>query len=68
MYKVIHRFIDLQDNNHAYSVGDTFPHNGVEVDAERIAELASDKNRLGIPLIEEIAEKPKRTRKKKDEE
>ena len=68
MYKVINRFFDLQDNNHAYSVGDIFPHNGVEVDAERIAELASDKNRLGVPLIEEIAEKPKRTRKKKDEE
>ena len=57
----------LQNNNHAYYVGDTFPHNGVDVDAERIAELASDKNRLGVPLIEEIAEKPKRTRKKKDE-
>ena len=68
MYRVINRFFDLQDNNHAYSVGDTFPHNGVEVDAERIAELTSDKNRLGVPLIEEIAEKPKRTRKKKDEE
>ena len=68
MYRVINRFFDLQDNNHAYSVGDTFPHNGVEVDDERIAELASGKNRLGVPLIEEIAEKPKRTRKKKDEE
>ena len=68
MYKVIKSFTDLQDNNHAYSVGDTFPHNGVEVDAERIAELASAKNRLGVPLIEEIEEKPKRTRKKKDEE
>ena len=68
MYKVIKSFTDLQDNNHTYSVGDTFPHNGVEVDAERIAELASDKNRLGVPLIEEIAEKPKRTRKKKYEE
>ena len=68
MYKVIKSFTDLQDNNHAYSVGDTFPHNGVEVGAERIAELASDKNRLGVPMIEEIAEKPKRTRKKKYEE
>ena len=68
MYKVIKRFRDLKDNYHAYSVGDTFPHNGVDVDAERIAELASDKNRLGVPLIEEIAEKPKRTRKKKVEE
>ena len=68
MYRVIHKFYDLKDNNHAYSMGDIFPHDGVEVEAERIAELASDKNRMGIPLIEEIAEKPKRTRKKKDEE
>ena len=68
MYKVIKKFRDMQDGLYAYSVGDTFPHNGVEVDAERIAELASDKNRRHIPLIEEIAEKPKRTRKKKDEE
>ena len=68
MYKVIKSFTDLQDNNYAYYVGDTFPHNGVDVGAERIAELASDKNRRGIPLIEEVAEKPKRTRKKKDEE
>ena len=67
MYRVVKRFYDLKAN-HAYSVWDTFPHNSVEVDAERIAELSGDKNRLGIPLIEEIVEKPKRTRKKKDEE
>ena len=67
MYKVIKSFTDLQDNNHAYYVGGTFPHNGGDVDAERIAELSSDKNLQGVPLIEEIAEKPKRTRKKKDE-
>ena len=64
MYRVIHKFYDLKDNNHAYSVGDTFPHDGVDVDAERLSELASKNNRLGVPLIEEIAEKPKRTRKK----
>ena len=64
MYRVINAFRDLKDNNHVYSVGDTFPHNGVEVDAERLSELASDKNRLGVPLIEEVTEKPKRTRKK----
>ena len=68
MYKVIKKFRDMQDGFHVYSVGDTFPHNGVDVDAERIAELASDKNRLGVPLIEKIAEKPKRRRKKKVEE
>ena len=66
MYRVIKSFTDLQDNNYAYSVGDTFPHNGVEVGAERIAELASDKNLQGVPLIEGVAEKTKRTRKKKE--
>ena len=66
MYRVIKQFYDLKEN-HAYSVGDTFPHDGVEVCSERIAELASDKNRIGVPLIEAIEEKPKRTRKKKDE-
>ena len=68
MYRVIHNFYDLKDSNHAYSVGDTFPHNGVEVGAERVTELASDNNRLGVPLIEEVTEKPKRSRRKKDEE
>ena len=67
MYRVIKAFTDLKAS-HVYHVGDTFPHNDVEVDAERISELASEKNRLGVPLIEEIVEKPKRTRKKKDEE
>ena len=68
MYKVIKSFTDLQDNNYAYYVGDTFPRNGVEAGAERVAELSSDKNLQGVPLIEEIVEKPKRTRKKKSEE
>ena len=68
MYKVIKYFTDLQDNNYAYYVGDTFPRNGVEVGSERIAELSSDKNLQGVPLIEEVVEKPKRTRKKKDDE
>ena len=63
MYKVIKSFTDLQDNNYAYSVGDTFPHNGVEVGAERIAELSSDKNLQGVPLTEEVLEKPNRSRK-----
>ena len=65
MYKVVHRFYDLKDNNHAYFVGDVFPHNGVEVDADRVAELASGKNKIGVPLIEEIPEKPKKKAVKK---
>ena len=68
MYRVIKAFRDLKDNNHVYSVGDTFPRNGVEAGAERLAELSSDKNLQGVPLIEEVVEKPKRTRKKKSDE
>ena len=67
-YKVIEYFEDLQDNGRPYNVGDVFPVDGNTVTAERIAELASTQNRRHIPLIEEIEEKPKRTRKKKDEE
>ena len=66
-YKVIAYFEDLQDNGRPYNVGDMFPVDGNTVTSERIAELASTQNRRRIPLIEEVAEKPKRTRKKKDE-
>ena len=67
-YKVIEYFEDLQDNGRPYNVGDVFPADGNTVSAERIAELASTQNLRRIPLIEEIEEKPKRTRKKKSEE
>ena len=67
-YKVIEYFEDLQDNGRPYNVGDAFPAYGNAVSDERIAELASTQNRRRIPLIEKVVEKPKRTRKKKDEE
>ena len=66
-YKVIEYFEDLQDNGRPYNVGDVFPEDGNTVSAERIAELASTQNRRRIPLIEEVVEKPKRTRKQKAE-
>ena len=56
MYKVISLFTDLQDNGYKYRVGDAYPRKGYAPTAERIAELASDKNKRGIPLIEEIPE------------
>lgn len=52
-YKVIVRFVDLQDNRHEYNKGDAFPREGKRVSKKRIAELAGDKNRRGIPLIAE---------------
>ena len=68
MYKVIERFMDLQDDNYIYEVGDAYPREGASQTLERIRELASNSNKIGKSLIEEIVEKPKRTRKKKDEE
>ena len=56
-YKVIKHFVDLQDNNHKYDVGDTYPRKGVSVLPSRINELASAENLQGVPLIEEIPEK-----------
>ena len=54
MYKVIKFFRDLQDNNHAYKVGDIFPHKGMEVSEDRLLELSTDKNRRQMPLIEKV--------------
>lgn len=59
MYKVIKFFRDLQDNNHAYKVGDVFPHKGMEVSENRLLELSTDKNRRHMPLIEKV-EEPKK--------
>lgn len=58
MYRVIEYFEDLQDNGQSYNVGDVFPKGDREVTAERLNELATDKNRRHIPLIEKV-EKPK---------
>lgn len=55
-YEVIRYFEDLQDNNHPYNVGDTFPHDGLEVSEERLKELSSSNNKQHTPLIRKIAE------------
>ena len=57
MYKVITAFNDLQDNNYPYSVGATYPRNGVNVSEKRLAELASANNRRKMPMIEKVADK-----------
>ena len=56
MYKVLEFFTDLQDNNYAYHVGDTFPREGLDVSEERLNELASSDNKRGKPVIEVISE------------
>lgn len=75
-YTVIKHFTDLQDGKYKYSDGDVYPREGYTPSEERIAELASDKNRQGRPLIkaeavaevaEEPEEKPKKRGRKKAE-
>ena len=74
MFRVIKHFTDMQDGNFAYNVGDEFPRKGMSVLPSRIKELASDKNRQGCPLIEEIPdieekpEKKTKSTKKADKE
>lgn len=63
MYKVIKYFTDLQDNNHPYNAGDIFPRSGLEVSAERLAELAGSENKQGVPLIQLVEEKKKKAKK-----
>ena len=57
MYRVIKYFTDLHDKDFAYNEGDTFPRKGITVTKERFAELASDKNKQGEPLIELVGAK-----------
>lgn len=55
-YEVIRYFTDLQDFNHAYKVGDKFPRLGMKVSEKRLKELASNKNKRGVPLIKLVKE------------
>lgn len=57
MYKVIKYFVDLQDGNHPYEAGDTFPRPGLNVTEERLAELAGSENKQGVPLIQLVQKK-----------
>ena len=68
----------MQDGNYAYDPTDParniYPRKGLSVLPSRIKELATDKNRQGCPLIEEIPdieekpEKKTKSTKKADEE
>lgn len=70
MYKVIKYFTDLQDNEHPYNAGDTFPRDGLTVSRERIIELATASNKQSTPLITFIEDKSNQAqseKQKKDE-
>lgn len=72
MPKVIKLFYDLQDAGYRYNVGDEYPRKGYTTTDTRIAELASDKNKLGVALIAleqtEEESKPKKQSKKAKKE
>lgn len=57
MYKVVEMFTDLQDNNHRYEVGSTFPRKGKRVTKKRLQELSTVNNKRKTILIEEIEDK-----------
>ena len=64
-WKVIEYWEDLQDERHKYNANDPYPREGLEVTPERIAELASNKNKRKRPLIKkdskDAANYPKHT-------
>ena len=61
--KVLIAFTDGEDGNHVYIVGDQYPRMGLEPTDERVAYLASDRNRLKTPVIEQPKTKKKPVRK-----
>lgn len=65
MYKVIEYFTDLQDNNHPYNEGDTFPRKGLSVTDERLKELSGSNNKRGMPLIKKVNAQKKASAAKK---
>ena len=54
-YVVIKDFYDMQDGNRIYSEGDAYPRKGT-AKKERIEELLSDDNLLGVPVIALVEE------------
>ena len=73
MYKAIIAFTDLQDANHIYHTGDTYPRDGLDPSQERIDELSGSANKVGCPLIAKVKAiepgktSPRRSQKKDPE-
>lgn len=65
MYRVVKNFYDLKDGNHYYRIGDEFPVKGSKASDARLAELAGNKNKLGMPVIVEVQE-PSKKRKRSE--
>ena len=61
-YKVISLFADIQDKSkefpdgRIYAIGDSFPKGKKKVTEERIKQLMSEKNQIGMAVIKEVGE------------
>lgn len=66
-YLAIKSFTDAQDNGYKYHVGDKYPHDGYTPTAERIEELATDKNRRRCPMIEAVKDEAEKVETEKVE-
>ena len=66
MYRVRRDFYDLTDYReikggriyHQYKAGEMYPRDGIEPSQERIEQLMSGENRMGISLIEPLEDVP----------
>lgn len=62
VYKVISPFADLQDKSkefpdgRIYAIGDSFPKGKKKVTEERIKELMSLNNQIGMAVIKEVGD------------
>ena len=54
LYKVEVQFLDGQDDNHLYKVGDVYPRVGIKPTQERIEELSTDNNRRNVVAISKL--------------
>lgn len=45
-----------QPNGRLYKVGDKYPATKRPIDEDRVAELISDDNKIGVPLIDKVGE------------
>lgn len=59
MFKVTRAFLDSQDNNRLYNVGDAYPADGVKVAKGRIKSLLDGTNKNGKVYLEEVEEPAK---------
>jgi len=62
MFIVINAFLDLQDAEYLYDVGDAYPREGLEPSEERIKELLGSDNRQGQSLIKAVKTAPADTK------